>query len=237
MAIAHGKLLREVRQAFGDAVTTITALHSAAQVRPSDPNAAIQISRLEPDSVELTCSPTVCYVPEKAALQTASLYVVFTGFVVVSTASTSGVACTLSYATNFGYFSVRGGALVHPLGGHYDFHSGDVCHPRAHLQLRSQIDMLDYAREFFPSVAKISVVDDKMFHILDRVRAPSAQMDFLSYMVQIAADHLVDKGSARATRTRFSRLAGRCEPFMGYEVPAGHASGECHRGGHWYPVE
>lgn len=235
MAIAPGRLLRELRQAFGDAQSAMRQMHGAAEIRPTDPGKVVQITKSTDSTVEFSCKPVVCHVPDRAGTQMANMYIVFSGLLVLRTDSPSGIASTVSYGTNFAYFQIHNGAAIHALGGHYDFVEGDICHPRAHLQLRSQAPMWQHAQEWFPSVAGLPGPRDVMREILDRVRAPSAQMDFLSYMTQIAADHLVDGASGRGARNRFMGLTGHCAPFVGYQVNSEHDSWVCHRAGHWYP--
>lgn len=235
MSLVPSRLLREIRKVFQSTQTTMTALHSAVQVRPSGSEEAIQLTGNSSDRADFECRPVVCCVPQRAGALTAEVYIVFQGLLSIRENATTGEAVTSSYSTNFGYFVTAEKEITHALGGHYDFVEADICHPRSHLQLRSQADLWDHVVERFPSLSGVAVARDPMREVLNRVRAPCAQMDFLSFMVQVAADHLVDSKSPNSVRSRFKSLTATCRPFAGYAVTPGHADWECHRAAHWYP--
>lgn len=232
--IPQARLLRDLRKTFRDNQTAMSALHGAVQIKPTGEQAIRPVESISDDTAEFECRPVVCLVPERASSNKADIYIVFTGKLMLRTDSPSSEASTVSYATNFAYFKTRHDQVTHALGGHYDFTDSDLAHPRAHLQLRSQADMWTYAEEQFHSISGLEVGKDSMAEVLSRVRSPSAQMDFLSFMIQIAADHLVDGKSGPSTRNGFKRLTETCVPFLGYEVHSGHKSWNCHRAAHWY---
>lgn len=234
MPIPPARLLRELRTAFQFTQATMSELHGAVQIRPSNAEEVIQSTGNTATEAHFECRPVVCLLPERASSPTANVYVVYRGLLSLETDPTHGVATTASYSTDFAYFQTSDEGVTHALGGHYDFGDGDIAHPRAHLQLKSQADMWTDAGHRFPSVEGLQIGTDPMLQILNRVRAPSAQMDFLSFMIQLAADHLVDGKSLHATRTRFRTLTSSCKPFAGYNVHPAHDSGDCHRGCHWY---
>lgn len=140
---------------------------------------------------------------------------------------------TTSYATNFGYFRAGHSSVTHALGGYYDFTLASIAHPRAHMQLRSQASLWEHAVARFRSVATLTIDSDPMVHVLHRVRTPSAQMDFLSFMVQVAADHLVDDRSGQEAKDAFAELIASCSPLRGYAAGIAHSC-TCHRSAHWY---
>jgi hypothetical protein len=146
-----------------------------------------------------------------------------------------GHLLTDDYQTNFGYFVVADDGATHALGGHYDFSPGQFAHPRAHLQLRSQAGLYSEAQSSFRSITDVPLVHDVMTRVLNRVRPPSAQMDFLSFMLQICADHLVDEESPPLAVTMFNSLAASCSPLLGYHASTTTGCG-CHRAPHWYPA-
>jgi len=76
---------------------------------------------------------------------------------------------------------------------------------------------------------------DLMKDVLNRVRPPSAQMDFLSFMLQVCADHLVDEKSSAQVVSMFKVLASSCSPVLGYHASMSDVCG-CHRAAHWYPT-
>jgi hypothetical protein len=229
--------LRDIRKKFEANQAAMTELHSAFQIRPIDPNRVILPMETEAATVGFECTPVVCRIPERAGTSSANVYVVFRGLLRLRSGAGTSDPITDSYSTDFAYFKATSDGIKHVLGGHFDFEKGDITHPRAHLQLSSQADMWQYVSQSFPSQSGVEISRDPMIEILNRVRVPSAQMDFLSFMVQVAADHLVDGKSPHSTRARFRSLTTACTPFVGYEVKSGHDSWECHRGPHWYPTE
>lgn len=209
-------------------------MHPACEVRPSDA-AAVLRPRANPDgSVTIDASPVVCRVPERATHRTPNLYVVFEGRLTISSLD-SGELGTVSYSTNFGYFLIRGDGIVHALGGHYDY-AEDPAHPRAHMQLASQVRLHDTARLQFPSISDTPLDEDTMSRVLHRVRTPTAQMDFLSFMLQVAADHLVGDPSQPVAAQLFSALRQSCAPVKGFNVIAPLSACDCQRAAHWYPA-
>lgn len=234
MAIPATRLLRQIRKSFRDTHSAMSAMHDAVQIRPADEE-VIRLVDAADGIANFECDPVVCCVPERASAPRADLYVVFSGKLALYTDAAVGEAVTARYATNFAYFKLSQTGAIHPFGGHYDCADDDIGHPRAHLQLRSQVQMWANAEASFPSLMGIQIELDPMSHVLNRVRAPSAQMDFLSFMTQVAADHLVDGKSSHSTRGRFLKLTETCVPFLGHEAPAGHGSWVCRRAGHWYP--
>lgn len=231
MALRPARALRQVRAEFERLSGQMQLMHGACQIKPNDVN-VISISSNGPD-VSVTCAPVVCLVPERASHDRADLYVVFTGSITFN-GIIEGALTTVNYGTNFGYFAVGDSSASHVLGGHYDFSPDEPAHPRAHLQLRSQASLYAHAQENFRSISGIGLHGDLMKDILSRVRPPSAQMDFLSFMLQVAADHLVDEKSAARTIATFESLSMSCQPVLGYH--AGIAQCGCHRAPHWYPT-
>lgn len=234
MGIAATKMLRDLRKTFRDTQAVMGALHDSVQIKPNE-DEVVRLVEDNGEAASFECRPVVCSVPERASSNRADVYVVFSGLLALQLDDESGLARTSSYATNFGYFKVGQDRVTHAFGGHYDFAESDIAHPRAHLQVRSQASMWQYAELQFRSLEGAEVQRDPMAEVLNRVRAPSAQMDFLSFMIQVAADHLIDKSSGHGARRSFKRLTSTCAPFRSYEVHSEHESHECHRAAHWYP--
>jgi hypothetical protein len=180
MRTTPGFALREVREAFRHLIQQMQRMHGDCQVKPSDSN-VIQSVGGRGNDVTLQCGPVVCRVPERASHGSATLYVVFTGSITFNPERTDEHLVTARYGTNFAYFGVDTAGADHVLGGHYDFSPAQVAHPRAHLQLRSQADMYPHAQSNFRSIVDVPLRIDRMKNVLNRVRPPSAQMDFLSF--------------------------------------------------------
>lgn len=230
MRATTGFALREVRQAFSHTVGQMQRMHTACQVKPADPNIIQSVGGGA--DLTLECRPVVCRVPQRANHDTADLYVVFTGSVTFENDQLDGQLVTKGYGTNFAYFAVDDVAS-HVMGGHYDFSETQIAHPRAHLQLRSQVDLYSHAQSQFRSIAGVPLTVDAMERVFTRARPPSAQMDFLSFLLQVCADHLVDEKSPEHVVAIFDGLASSCASLLGYRAAA-RAACECHRSPHWY---
>lgn len=230
MASVTGRAIRETVGAFRRLASGMEDMHSACQVRPSDPAAVLRCEGQSDGSAKIFCQPVVCRVPERATQHSANLYVVLEGWVQVGLIANELV--TLDYSTNFGYFLIQqGDRIMHALGGHYDY-ATDAAHPRAHMQLASQAGLHASARELFKSIDEIPLEADLMLHVLHRVRTPTAQMDFLSFMLQIAADHLVGDSASEEV---FVGLCA-CAPLRGFATSAPLSDCHCQRAAHWYPT-
>jgi hypothetical protein len=234
MANVTGRALRELQTEFRRIVEAMKDMHPACEVRPSEPTTILRPEPHPDGTVTIRATPVVCRVPERATHQNADLYVVFEGWVRIGAPATGPDLTTVAYSTNFGYFLVRHDRITHALGGHYDY-AEDPAHPRAHMQLASQLELQTSARDEFPSIATTPLADDVMARVLHRVRTPTAQMDFLSFMLQIAADHLVGDKSQPAAEPRLRALCRTCSPLNGFNLTAPLAPCNCHRAAHWYP--
>lgn len=219
---------------FTALIGVMDAMHPACQIRPTDEN-AIQVAATPAPAgtVLLECRPVVCNVPERANHAAADMYVVLTGTIGLALSGT-GSLVTTSFATNFAYFDVTGAGSIHRLGGHYDYAPNHLGHPWAHLQLGSQVAYFQHVVEHFPSLSGLPEPVDAMLDVLGHVRAPSAQVDFLSFLLQVCADHLLDAKSAATTRSQFQSLIGSCEPLAGLDQPVGDTACTCMRLVHWY---
>jgi hypothetical protein len=233
MPTSPGLALRVVRGAFEHTIEQMRRMHADCQVKPNDVN-VIQASTTN-GQLTLECGPVVCRVPERADLRGANLYIVSTGFITFQPEQRHDQLVTMTYGTNFAYFSVTDDHAAHVFGGHYDFSPAQAAHPRAHLQLASHANLYEHVQSHFHSLANTALDADYMQHVLHRVRPPSAQMDFLSFLLQICADHLVDERSPASVIGMFDGLARSCAPLFGYHLELEICG--CHRGAHWYPPQ
>jgi hypothetical protein len=229
MATVTGRALRQTQSSFQRVVMHMEDMHNACEIRPSAATAVLRSEANADGTATIRCLPVVCRVPERANHHTANLYVVLEGWIMVRLGG-DGLA-TVNYSTNFGYFLMKDDRIRHALGGHHDY-AVDPAHPRAHMQLASQARLHENARQNFPSIDSMPLDDDVMTRVLHRVRTPTAQMDFLSFMLQIAADHLVGDPTAEQ---QFRALCESCVPVKGYNISAPLSPCDCHRAAHWYP--
>lgn len=223
-------VLRDARASYRSITDAFSKLASAgAQVQPEDPINHILGEKGADDTFVLTFKPIVCLVPERARKTSAKLYVVVTGTLTL-VESPEGDLRTSSFATRVAYFEVRDGSMYHSFGGHYDFDPTLIAHPIAHLQICSQMAFQSSIHEHF-KVEEGLVQQDLPTWLHSRVRVPCAQMDVLSTLLQICADHLVNEKSSDEDKGIFSQLLSSCAPFKGYGGPS---ECSCHRAVHWY---
>jgi hypothetical protein len=219
---------------FDSLAEKMVLMHPACQVKPDIGAIVLQVDEsASGPGVKVDCAPVVCMVPERATSADAELFVVFEGFVVLDLADAGRTLVTKHYSTNFAYFRYENGEAYQALGGHFDFTPNHVAHPRAHMQLSSNIEMFEKAKGQFRLLEEIDAKDPVMAQVLHRVRTPTAQMDVFSFMVQVAADHLVNESSNVDAVQAFESLVASCAPLQGFHQP-GDASCECQRITHWY---
>jgi len=235
MTMAPARAHRIIQLTFERLTTKLEEMHQACAVRPQDAASAIQVTSESSGEVLVRCSPVVCYVPDRAKSKgSRALYIAFDGRLVVDEGPERDQLRTVSYGTNFAYFVVRDNVASHALGGHYDFTPTHVAHPRAHIQLKSMMGLFEAVREQFHAARSLEPRDLIMRDVLHRVRIPTSQMDFLSFMLQIAADHLVYEKSDPTILQKFDDLAGTCAPLLGFNAPPADPC-DCQRVTHWYP--
>lgn len=143
----------------------------------------------------------------------------------------------VNFATQVAYFRQKDNDLVHVYGAHYDFALNEIGHPAFHAQMRSYCERYqDVANSFDMTCTPTDRVKD----ILRNVRLPSAHMDFFSYVLQLSADHLIDRTSGEADLQAFRELKQAAAIVLGaaFRVPqlANTAAQACLKANHWYPL-
>lgn len=228
--------LMNARTALQRLITAMTGMHAAFQITPSRPEDLVRITATADDSVTLTFNPMVCFVPDRANKERASLYIVLEGNLKLNLLEAERMQ-TASYATKFAYFRATEGGetLEHCYGGHYDFDPTTPAHPVAHMQLASQVGYQATVNASYRSSPK-TPGRDLLEGLLDRVRTPTLQMDVLSMLLQLSADHLVNEKSTKERLAHFRKAVEFCPPFEGYQAPPAPAGDSCHcaRGFHSY---
>lgn len=218
----------------------IGRVNSSIQFQPSE-----GYSLFQPDHERSTgevalfrVGPVVFNLPERGDHLNANLFVVADctlGFDVESYKTDKRLVSS-GYATHVGYFRRGTSQLEHVYGVHYDFDTERPAHPVFHAQLKS------FAAEFEPHVREqfsISMeVDDRVKDMLQNVRLPSAQLDFFSLVVQLAADHLMWRDSGQVERDAFNDILKLDASIVGAtrvsEALRVGAAIPCHRAAHWY---
>jgi len=147
---------------------------------------------------------------------------------------------TTDFGTNVGYFLLRDNRLDHVYGVHYDMDERGHGHPVFHAQLGSMTKLLTEVQRQFRLGA---LVCDRVKPLLRNVRTPTAQMDFLSVVTQLCADHLMSASQSTEKRDQttsaFSRVRSASDFLLGAAHRLAYLNGgtapECYRSAHWYP--
>jgi hypothetical protein len=229
-ARAH-KLLMERWNAAFEALDSLSL-----QAIPQDAHSIFSLTSDRPKVqgvVGFTINPVTFVVPEDASNTTSNLYINVLGWINLEEASAKkGVLRTVGFGTEAAYFRSKGNSLRHVFGVHHDFSLNEVGHPMFHSQIRS------YKKREAQVVAKFphTCTDDDPFKdVLKTVRVPTAQMDFFALLVQICADHLIDKYSSTTQLNYFASVRNASSPILGSaELLTRLDAAQCVRGGHWY---
>jgi hypothetical protein len=186
--------------------------------------------------VAFTIGPVVFQVPERAA-GSLNMYIVVKGRICLDQAALKDekVLKTMSFGTEVGYFRLKREQLNHVYGAHYDFSLNEVGHPIFHGQMRSFNGSSVSVIQNYDGIAGESL--DHMDKVLRSVRLPTAQMDFFSVVLQIAADQLMSESASDDQKLAFDEL---CELSIAIQGAAHRWSeldraNECMRAHHWYP--
>ena len=240
MAVAVGAL-RRLRQAWENKIRGMQQINQSSRVRP---HAAQEVFSVDEDNqggaeetVKVDCGPVVFKLCERAN-QLPDLYVVVAGWIRMEESDDRHVPLrTRNFATRVGYFRFRSQRRVHVYGVHYDMDEGGRGHPVFHAQLRP---MTDFAAEIEQHFRLGAPMDNPVQALLRTVRTPTAQMDFLSVLTQLCADHLMDQhsGALPPVAHAFSRVRSADSFLRGaaHQLPylnRGEAT-QCYRSTHWY---
>ena len=179
--------------------------------------------------------PVVFNLPERANGE-AVLFVVVRGKLYFDEAAIKqNVLRTLDFATEAAYFRKKADELEHVYGAHYDFARNEVGHPAFHAQMKSFAERFHQVTSAFEMTCTSK---DLVDGVLRTVRLPSAQMDFFSFILQLCADHLIDKNSGPEELSAFRDLKSASAEIKGaaFLVPwlAKPAAQACLRANHWY---
>lgn len=83
----------------------------------------------------------------------------------------------------------------------------------------------------------VTAPTDHVKDVLRTAHLPSGQMDFFTFLVQIAADHLISHDSGKEDRAAFDALRQQTTAFKGVgSLLPKLTQAACTRGIHWYPV-
>lgn len=192
--------------------------------------------RTPADQAGYSIEPVVFQVPERAD-GSPNMFVVVRGRIYLDRAALKAdkVLRTTNFGTEVGYFRLKQDQLNHVYGAHYDFSLNEIGHPIFHGQMRSFNAYGASVSEQYDGIAGDSL--DHMDKVLRTVRLPTAQMDFFGVVLQIAADHLLSKGSSDDQKVAFDELCEISRSVQGaaFRWPELEQAGSCMRARHWYP--
>ena len=239
------KALPRLREAWSRKVHGMKQMNGSSEVQPGDPRFVFRIGSNDQassdSSARVDCGPVVLNLCERASGRPSRrIYVVVRGWIGLETnADGDAPLCTRDFGTEVGYFRLRDRQLVHVYGVHYDM---DLCaygHPVFHAQVASMAKLATEVKQrFCPGAA----VCDRVKPLLRTVRTPTAQMDFLSVLTQVCADHLMSETQGSEKRNRAASAFGRVRSASDVLLGAAHrfsslndgTAPRCYRSSHWY---
>jgi hypothetical protein len=229
-------VLKQVIVAWDQLTVAMQKMYQASSVRPGGGHDIFSLDETAPsDEVKLDVGPIVFNVPERAG-RGHTLFIVVKGWISFGDGDFRSIPLkTKSFGTEVGYFRLKGGALEHVYGVHYDLDEKSPGHPVFHAQISSRLDLAPTVRELYRVEDEVT---DLFTPLLRNVRIPTAQMDVFSTAVQICADHLVFKGAGQDVHDAFLEMRSINAFFVGAAhrmhflntLPATH----CYRSLHWY---
>lgn len=227
-------------------IRELKALNSSIQVQPSNPGAVVQFRAANADDLSVAIGPVVLRIPERGGTASSSLFLYLRGHLEFSREAwkRSKDLVITDMGTETAHFRPRADAgeleLVH--GAHYDYAPGAGGHPVFHMQLQGSIEG---SGEAVRSLFKLTYEPRSgVRSLLRNVRSPCAQVDAFSYLLQVAADHLLPPDASEREREVFNELRDRsalcgprCREAGDHGTPSTGANepNTCYRARHWYP--
>lgn len=192
----------------------------------------------QPDRYAFLVKPVTFVVPERAKNPMDLIYIVAKGRIVIS-ATDAHLLKTLDFSTGVAYFRRKNDGdknsmkLDHVYGAHFDYAPNHRGHPKFHVQMND----LDELKSVVAAKYHVPTDDgsNHMTSILRNARLPSAQMDIFSFMLQVAADHLICEDSTASDMDKLKDLAAEVSRLKGLpDILPGVTTNQCTRSVHWY---
>ena len=234
--------LRRLHAAWLAKVRGMTEINQVSRVLPNAPGEVFEVDRADTggteDTVKVDCGPVVINLCERAGGQP-DLYVGVEGWIRMEASDDAQAPLqTVGFGTRVGYFRRRSARVEHVYGVHYDMDAGSDGHPVFHGQVGPMERFIATLRSRCHLDAE---VDNVVGRLLRNVRTPTAQMDFMSVLTQLCADHLVgssEGNGAAEVKASFEDVRSACDFLLGagHMLPrlnAGRAP-RCYRSSHWY---
>ncbi len=182
--------------------------------------------------------PVTFVVPERAKYPLDLIYIVAKGRIGICSGDTT-LLKTKDFSTEVAYFRRKDDKdrnsmkLDHVYGAHFDYAPGQQGHPLFHAQMND----LDQFKQVVAAKYRVPTENGSNFmaSILRNTRLPSAQMDIFSFMLQVAADHLIYEGSTPLQRMALKDLASEVSALKGApDLLQAITASQCTRSVHWY---
>lgn len=192
----------------------------------------------QPDRYAILVKPVIFVVPERAKNARDLIFIVAKGRLGISSTDPR-LLKTLDFSTEVAYFRRKNDGdrnsmkLDHVYGAHFDYAPDQQGHPRFHAQMND----LDELKSVVAAKYDLSTDDgsNHMTSILRNARLPSAQMDIFSFMLQVAADHLICKDSTATDMNKLRDLAAEVAKLKGLpDLVPSVIMNQCTRSVHWY---
>lgn len=231
------KIKRQLDTAWAGIVAALAKMSQGSAVRPASGSEVFRYNEVAGNGLEVTITPAVFNLPERANNSTTNLFVVIEGRITFADSPTGdGRATTGTFSTRVGYFRTKRESVQHVYGAHYDFEESQPGHPVFHAQIASQVHLWESTSS--SNALSIGPDDDLVTAILRNVRVPTAQMDVFSVIIQVCADHLIASSSPDEVRRAFEDLRASCDFFSGAAARLPYLNSEpaisCYRSNHWY---
>ncbi|HEL4105873.1 TPA: hypothetical protein UM350_000481 [Stenotrophomonas maltophilia] len=189
-------------------------------------------------TIPFKIKPIVFDVPERAKYRNERIFIVAKGRISVCAADTKTIR-TKDFSTEVAYFRRQDDAdknvmkLDHVFGAHFDYAPSHKGHPIFHAQMND----LDALKSAVAEAHRVPTDDGSnyMSCILRNVRLPTAQMDILSLMLQLAADHLIYEKSQPDQMKALKDLAAQIRMLKSAaDLVQPLTAEQCTRAVHWY---
>lgn len=233
--------LRRLHAAWLAKVRGMTEINQVSRVLPSAPGEVFEVDRADTegttDTVKVDCGPVVFNLCERAGGRP-DLYVGVQGWIRMEARDDAQTPLqTVGFGTRVGYFRRRSARVEHVFGVHYDMDKESDGHPVFHGQAGTMDRFIATLKARFHIEAE---VDNVVAKLLRNVRMPTAQMDFMSVLTQLCADHLMGSKDEREAEmmSAFESVRSACDFLLGAghmlpQLNAGRAT-RCYRSSHWY---
>ena len=241
----EAKALPRLRRAWDEKIHGMTQMNQSSEIQPRSSRCVLtrdydDIAGTD-KTVKIDCGPVALNLCERASGRPGRrIYVVVKGWIRLEENDDRNTPLrTKGFGTEVGYFRLRDRQLVHVYGVHYDMDPCAYGHPIFHAQVGSMIKL---ATEIEQRFCRGATVCDRVKPLLRTVRTPTAQMDFLSVLTQLCADHLMSEtqGGEKSNQTAsaFGRVRSASSLLLGaayrFKSLKEGTAPRCYRSSHWY---